>query len=87
MQVFIYKQGDNTEVAKEGMPHLLYKKIFGFFNTSANPDTSPDEKEIELIFPFQNHATCMFLHEVWCVHIDTGFENSILSNMKKGSNQ
>ena len=43
-QVFIYKQGDKKEVAKEG---ILNRKIFGFlFVTAATPDTSPNEKEI-----------------------------------------
>ena len=39
--------GRKKELAKEGMPHLLNKKIFGFFFvTAATPDTSPNEKEI-----------------------------------------
>ena len=36
VQVFIYKQGDKKEVAKEGV----------FFVTAATPDTSPNQKEI-----------------------------------------
>ena len=52
MQVFIYKQGDKKEVAKEGLPHLLNKKFFVFFFVTADtPDTSTNEKEIKHIFP------------------------------------
>ena len=44
----IYLQaGRKKEVAKEGMPHLLNRKIFGFlFLTAATPNTPPNEKEI-----------------------------------------
>ena len=44
----IYLQaGRKKEVAKEGMPHLLNRKIFGFlFVTAVTPNTPPNEKEI-----------------------------------------
>ena len=48
VQVFIYKQGNKKEVAKEGMPNLLNKKksLSVLSVTAATPDTSSNEKEI-----------------------------------------
>ena len=67
VQVFIYKQGDKKEVAKEGMPHFLNKKnLCFFFHYSCHPRYIPKRKINLTHFPL----FITMLHVCSCMKYD-----------------